>query len=113
MRTLYYAGGSVMVADQVCKAALRYARALAKADTADLVVFPALTSEHRKGIAHIIIGPSSQLLSVPADDIGLDLDDPRMVEILEARTQNLDPNRPDWDKDIVDVEDFTHFDWDF
>jgi len=113
MRALHYAGGSVFIADEVCKAVLRYARALAKAGSSDLVVFPALSADNRRGYAHVLIGPASQLLSVPADEIGVDLTDPRMVEILEARTKNLDPNRPDWDKDIVDVEDFTHFDWDF
>lgn len=113
MRMLHYAGGSVMVADQTCKAVLRYARALAKAEAADLVVFPALSTDHTQGMAHILIGPSSQILSVPMEDIGVDLEDPRMVEILEARTMKLDPNRPDWENDIVDVEDFTQFDWDF
>lgn len=113
MRELHYAGGSVMVADQVCKAVLRYARALSKADSADLVVFPSLTQDKRRGITHVLLGPSSQLMSTPMEDIGIDLEDPRLVEILEARTQRLDPKRPEWGGDIVDVEDFTHFDWDF
>lgn len=91
---------------------LRYARALAKAKGADLVVFPTLTEENRRGIAHVLIGPASQLLSVPTDDIGIELDDARMVEILEARTRQLDPDRPEWGEDIVDVEDFSQFDWD-
>lgn len=113
MRELFYAGGSAIISDQTCKAVLRYARALARANTADIVVFPALTDKHRKGYAHFLIGPSSQLMSSPTDDVGLDLDDPAVVEILESRTLKLDPTRPDWDKDIVDVQDFTHFDWDF
>ena len=113
MRKLYYAGGSVIVSDQVCKAILRYARALAKADTADLVVFPGFTDDNRQGIAHVLIGPSSQLLSVPTQELDMELDDARMVEILEARTKNLDPARPEWGKDVVDVTDFTSFDFDF
>jgi hypothetical protein len=113
MRKLYYAGGSVIISDQVCKAILRYARALAKAETADLVVFPAFTDDNRRGMAHILIGPASQILSSPTEDIGIDLDDAQFVELLEARTFKLDPNRPDWNNDVVDVEDFTSFDWDF
>lgn len=113
MRKLFYAGGHVIISDQVCKAILRYGRALAKADSADLIVFPALSDENRRGMAHILIGPASQLLSVPSEDIGIDLDDSRMVEILEGRTKNLDPDRPEWGKDVVDVDDFTSFDWDF
>ena len=113
MRKLYYAGGSVIVSDQVCKAILRYARALAKADTADLVVFPGFTEDNRQGIAHVLIGPSSQLLSVPTQELDIDLGDARMVEILEARTRNLDPGTPEWGNDIVDVTDFTTFDWEY
>jgi hypothetical protein len=113
MRELFYAGGSVVVSDQVCKAILRYARALAKANTADLVIFPAWTKENVRGMAHILIGPSSQVLSVPSQEMDIDLDDSRMVEILESRTKNLDPDRPEWGNDIVDVEDFTSFDWDY
>lgn len=113
MRKLYYAGGSVIISDQVCKAILRYARALAKAETADLVILPAFTEDNRLGIAHILIGPSSQIMSVPTQEIDIDLGDARMVEILESRTQKLDPDRPEWGNDIVDVTDFTSFDWDF
>jgi hypothetical protein len=113
MRHLYYSGGSVVVDDQVCKAVLRYARALAKAGEADLVVFPSFTHEHKLGLTHLLIGPSSQLMSTPAEEIGIDLGDARMVEILESRTKNLDPQRPDWGNDVVDVSDFTDFDWDF
>jgi len=113
MRRLYYAGGAITISDQLCKATLRYARALSHADTADLIALPALTSENRVGIAHVLIGPASQLISVPVEEIDLDLDDARVVEILESRTKNLDPNRPEWGNDIVDVSDFTAFDWDF
>ena len=60
MRELFYAGGSAIISDQTCKAVLRYARALARANTSDIVVFPALTDKHRKGYAHFLIGPASQ-----------------------------------------------------
>lgn len=113
MRKLYYAGGAIIISDQVCKAVMRYARALSKAEAADLVILPAFTEENRLGIAHVLIGPASQLLSVPTEDIDLELDDARMVEILEARTKELDPERPEWGNDIVDVTDFTRFDWEF
>jgi hypothetical protein len=113
MRKLHYAGGSVIISDQVCKAILRYARALAKADKADLVVMPALTEGNQVGMAHIIIGPASQLLSVPTEDLTIDLEDAGMVVILESRTRALDPTAPAWENDITDVEDFTQFDWNF
>lgn len=113
MRKLYYSGGHVIISDQVCKALLRYARALAKAGAADLVIFPCFTDDNRKGVAHILMGPSSQMLSVPTEEVDVDLADARMVELLESRTKNLDPNRPEWSEDVVDIEEFTDFDWDY
>jgi hypothetical protein len=113
MRKLFYAGGSIIISDQVCKAVLRYARALAKADRADVIIMRALTPDNRVGMAHMIIGPASQIMSTPTDDLPLDLEDPAMVEILEGRTRRFDPSAPDWDKDVVDVTDFTTFDWDY
>jgi hypothetical protein len=77
------------------------------------VVTPCLTPKNQRGLAHILIGPASQLLSVPTDDIGVDLDDARLVELLESRTKSLDPTRPEWGEDIVDVVDSAPYDWDF
>ena len=111
MRKFSYAGGDITISDQVCKAILRYARALSKAGQADLVIMPCLTEDNRRGIAHVLIGPASQILSVPAEDLDIDLGDARMVEILESRTKNLDPQRPAWGEDVVDVEDLDSFDW--
>jgi hypothetical protein len=113
MRKLHYAGGAITVSDQVCKAVLRYARALSKANAADLIILPALSEDNRQGMAHLLIGPSSQILSVPAEDIPITLDDARMVEILESRTRTLDPERPEWGKDVVDVADLTQWDWEY
>jgi hypothetical protein len=112
MRRIYYASGSITVSDQMCKAVLRYARALAHGKSADLIAIPALNAENRMGIAHLLIGPSSQLLTVAVEDLSIELEDARVVEILEARTKNMDPDRPEWGSDIVDISDFTTFDWD-
>lgn len=111
MRKLYYAGGSIIISDQVCKAILRYGRALARAESADLIILPAFTEDFGKGVAHILLGPSSQFLSVPTADFDVDLADSRMVEILESRTRELDPDRPDWREDVADVHDLDGYDW--
>jgi len=113
VRKIHYGGGAIIVSDEIGKAVLRYARALAHAKTADLIVVPGLTEDNQVGVAHLLIGPASQLLSVPAADLDIDLADARVVEILEARTKNADPDRPEWGSDIVDVSDFTKYDWDF
>ena len=95
MRKLYYAGGSIIISDQVCKSILRYGRALARSGSSDLVVLPAFTENFGKGVAHILLGPASQMLSVPTAEFDIDLADAHMVEILESRTKELDPDRLD------------------
>ncbi len=111
MRKLYYAGGSIIISDQVCKAVLRYSRALAKSESSDLIILPAFTEAFGKGVAHILIGPASQMMSVPTADFDVDLADARMVEILEGRTLKNDPDRPEWSEDVADVMDLDGFDW--
>jgi hypothetical protein len=111
MRKLYYAGGSIIINDQVCKAILRYSRALARSGSSDLVIMPAFTEAFGRGVAHILLGPASQMMSVPTADFDVDLADARMVEILESRTHQHDPERPEWSDDIDDVMDLDGFDW--
>ena len=111
MRRLFYAGGSIVISDQVCKAVLRYARALARNDSANVVTLPSFTEDFGRGISHILVGPTSQLLSVPTADLEVELTDAQIVEILEGRTKSLDPERPDWSDDITDIEDLTVYDW--
>ena len=113
MRKLYYASGYLLMADQTCKALLRYARALAQTGESDIVTVPTINEGGSIGFAHLLIGPASQLFSAPTGDIDVDLEDARLVEILESRTRNLDPDRPEWGSDIVDVSDFATFEWDF
>lgn len=111
MRKLYYAGGSIIISDQVCKSIMRYGRALARSNASDLIVLPAFTENFGKGVAHILLGPSSEILSVPTADFDVDLADAHMVEILESRTRELDPNRPEWSEDVADVVDLDGYDW--
>lgn len=111
MRKLYYAGGSIIISDQVCKSILRYGRALARSGSSDLVVLPAFTENFGKGVAHILLGPASQMLSVPTAEFDIDLADAHMVEILESRTKELDPDRPEWHEDVADVSGLDGYDW--
>lgn len=111
MRKLYYAGGSVIISDQVYKAILRYGRALARSGSSDLVVLPSFTENFGKGVAHILLEPASQMLSVPTAEFDIDLADAHMVEILESRTAKLDPDRPEWHEDVADVSGLDGYDW--
>ena len=74
-------------------------------------MLPDFTEDFGKGVAHILIGPSSQMMSIPTAEFEIDLADAHMVEILESRTKAIDPDRPDWSEDIADVIDLDGYDW--
>jgi hypothetical protein len=105
MRRLYYSSGYVLVDDRVCKAVLRYARALAMNDQSDVVTVPMITDEGVHGSAHLLIGPASELFSTPVDDASDEEYDPDLVRELERKTAELQPYKPAWDSEMRDVPD--------
>ena len=60
--TLHYTGGSVVMADDVAEALLRYARELAVTQASDLLIVPVRGEDGQMGTAEFLIGPASQLL---------------------------------------------------
>ena len=105
MRRLYYSSGYVLVDDRVCKAVLRYARALAINDRSDVVSVPVLTDNSSLGLAHLLIGPASELFSTPVDNSPEEGYDPDVVKELEAKTAALQPSKPAWDSEMRDIPD--------
>ena len=103
MRHLFYAGSSVLVADITCKAVLRYARALAEAKASDIAMIPVITDGGSQGIAHILIGPSSQLLSTHVPDSVDEPVDMDVIEDLERKTRELFPATPSWPSEMTDI----------
>jgi len=106
MRLLHYAGGDMLTADLTCKALLRYARALTNQQKSDVVSIPVIGMGGGMVIAHLLLGPSSQLYSTPVNS---DVPDPTDVEIvadLEHRTRLLEPARPVWSSEMQDILDF-------
>lgn len=103
MRRLYYTGGYVITADAVCKATLRYARALAEDHTSDVVSIPVLVEGGVTANAHLLIGPASQLYSVPVGDAIDEFPASDVVADLERRTRFLQPSRPEWPDEMEDV----------
>lgn len=103
MRRLFYTGGHVLVADQTCKALLRYARALARHGDSDVVTIPAISDTGSRGSAHLLIGPASQMWSVPVESGGDEPIDIDVIIDLEAKTEELQPQRPDWGDEMFDI----------
>jgi hypothetical protein len=105
MRRLYYAGSYVLTGDRTCKAVLRYSRALAEAQTADVVEVPVVTEGGSRGYAHFLIGPASQIFSTPVPDSPDEPYDEDVIRKLEAATAKLHPQRPQWPDEMTDVPD--------
>ena len=105
MRRLHYSGDSVLVSDRTCKAVLRYARALAEADSSDVVSVP-VVQEGAVVLAHFLIGPASQIYSMPA--VGGDdepLEDEAIIRHLEEASRRMHPGMPAWPDEMPDIPD--------
>jgi len=103
MRRLYYAGDSVLLADVTCKALIRYARALGEAGKSDIATVPVITDGGSHGIAHILIGPASQMFSTPVLDSSDEPVDSEVIFELERLTRLLLPSTPAWPVEMTDV----------
>ncbi|MFD3444466.1 hypothetical protein ACFDTO_07695 [Microbacteriaceae bacterium 4G12] len=109
MRKLFYAGDHILVGDLTCKAVLRYSRALANAGKSDVVSIPMLAEGGTRVLAHLIIGPASQIYSTPVEQAAEDPDDPGIIERLESMTRELEPGRPSWPDEMEDIPDLDDF----
>jgi hypothetical protein len=108
MRHIYYTGGQVLTGDRTCKAVLRYARALAEAGTSDVVTIPVLSEGGSKGSAHLLIGPASQIFSVPVPESVDEPFDQSAINRLEEQTRRLQPSRPEWPDEMTDIGDLDY-----
>ena len=94
MHRLHYSGGTLLVADEVCRALLAYARALAGEGSADTVTVPVVDDDGVVRQADLLIGPSSQLYAIEVPNIPAAGDDPDVVNDIDARASRLQPSRP-------------------
>jgi hypothetical protein len=105
MRKLHYAGSYVLIGDRTCKAVLRYARALADSQISDLVSVPVITEGGSSAYAHLLIGPSSQIFSTPVENSQDEPVDDEVIRDLETATLRLQPSRPVWSEELLDIPD--------
>jgi nucleotide-binding universal stress UspA family protein len=95
----------LLTGDEVCKAVLRYARALAETGDADIIAVPVITDEGITGLAHVLVGPASQLFTMPALSNGNDPFDRDIIDKLNSMTRALQPSRPQAEAPRTDVLD--------
>ena len=70
MMRLEYAGGTMITGDEIADAIVRYAAALAIANTAVAIDVPGITADGVSGTFQILIGPASQIMVEPSDEPG-------------------------------------------
>lgn len=93
MLQLHYAGETVLMADEVCDALLRYARALADTHTSDIVTVPVVTEAGEVSMAEFLLGPASQLFAVPVPGMKDQGTDDAVVADLDRRAGMLRPSK--------------------
>jgi hypothetical protein len=113
MRRLHYAGGYMLLGDTTCKAVLRYARALARSGTSDIVSVPVVTEGGSRAYAHLLIGPASQVFSTPVENSTGEPEDEEVIRELEEATLRLQPGRPAWPEEMFDIPDLDFEGYDF
>lgn len=101
----------MLVADSTCQALLKYARALADAGKTAIAKVPVLSDSGGRALAHVLIGPASELFSQPVS--GPEVADPAAVAELERLTANLEPAHPAFPTDMPETANFEFYDWDF
>ena len=88
MMRIYYSVGSLLTGDAIAASVLAYAEALAKSPRADIVQIPVLVPDSDDlALASLLLGPASQLMSVPELSHGrVDPYDAALVGELERRS---------------------------
>ena len=64
MKRIFHPGGSVVTGTVLADGVMRYAEALSKRRETDVVDIPVITDDGSQGRAQLLIGASSQLVSV-------------------------------------------------
>ena len=89
MKKIVYGAAGVVTSDAIADAVMQYARALALGVKADLVEIPVRTESGGREYATMLLGPASQIISMPTEAEEGELNDKAVVEDLTAKTRKL------------------------
>lgn len=103
MERISYAGERLLTGTEIAQAVVAYAQALADAGQAAAVEIPTVDERGRPGVAQVLVGPASQLVTTEADMDVPEPQDAALVEELRARTARLLGHHPAVD-DVLDEE---------
>jgi hypothetical protein len=91
MERIEYAGGSFLTGSEISAALLAYAAALARRGGSVSLEVPARDDAGDPTVAHVLVGPASQFVSLPEADSGKELTDDEFVEHVQAAIRHLGP----------------------
>jgi hypothetical protein len=92
MKILSYSGETVVVSDRMGDAVVDYAQALAAHQAADVIDVP-VAEATGNATARLLIGPSSQIISLPSHAPEVDLADGDLVDELRSKIRAIAPVR--------------------
>lgn len=107
--SLHYTSGTVLMADDVCEALLRYAQALAATQGSDVVTVPIVDPERADAVAEFLLGPASQLFATPVpdepttsahEDVVAELERRTRATLPTAQPEESSPVAVDWDLEL-------------
>ena len=93
MERLNYAGESILTGSAIAEAVLDYAEALAKSEGSATIEIPTREPDGTIGVARLLIGPASQLITVEERSGLPEVEDDELVEDFKAKTRALGPSR--------------------
>lgn len=89
MRRIIYAGTELVTGDEIAQTLLRLSEALARLGSAETVSIPILNADGSLGTASLLVGPSSQIVTLDAGDHLDELVDPTALGELRDRITSL------------------------
>ena len=93
MERIEYAGGSFLTGSEISASVLAYAAALARQGGSVALEVPSRDEAGNASVAHVLVGPASQFISLP-EQTGLEeLVDEEFVSRVRAATLRLGPGR--------------------
>lgn len=92
MQQLFYAGDHFLVADSICQGVLQYCRVLGNAGKADVITVPYAETDGTRSSVHLLVGPASQIYTVPVRADVPDPEDDRILRWLQDATAKLEPD---------------------
>ncbi|MBC7518660.1 MAG: hypothetical protein H7248_07240 [Microbacteriaceae bacterium] len=90
MRRVTYAGDSFLTADSAANALVAFAAALAHNNASEAVSLPIIDSSGQLAEVYLLIGPSSELISMPEASPYADPDVTATLKTLRLRTASMD-----------------------